>query len=61
MFTTFCKNAIVPVVLRLALATIFIFHGLNKVNGEGTDWVHAGTSRRKLRRRRCSSLSPGES
>jgi putative oxidoreductase len=38
MFTTFCKNAIVPALLRLALATIFIYHGLGKVGGEGTQW-----------------------
>jgi putative oxidoreductase len=38
MFTAFCKNALVPVLLRLALATIFIFHGLSMVGGEGTEW-----------------------
>jgi putative oxidoreductase len=38
MFTAFCKNAIVPVLLRLALAAIFIFHGLSMVGSEGTQW-----------------------
>jgi putative oxidoreductase len=38
MFTTFSKNAIVPALLRLTLAVIFIYHGLGKVGGEGTAW-----------------------
>ena len=38
MFTVFCKNAIVPVLLRLALAAVFIFHGYNLVGGEGNEW-----------------------
>ena len=38
MFTGFCKNAIVPVLLRLALAAVFIFHGLDLVNGDGHEW-----------------------
>jgi uncharacterized membrane protein YphA (DoxX/SURF4 family) len=32
------KNTLVPLVLRLALAAIFIYHGLNKVIGEGNTW-----------------------
>jgi putative oxidoreductase len=31
------KNTLVPLVLRVGLAVIFIFHGLGKVN-ENTDW-----------------------
>lgn len=37
MFTPFCKNVIVPTLLRLALAAIFIFHGLDLVGGEGNE------------------------
>lgn len=32
------KNALVPLVLRLALAAIFIFHGLVKVTGNNNHW-----------------------
>jgi putative oxidoreductase len=38
MFTLFCKNALVPVLLRFALAAVFIFHGLSLVSAEGNDW-----------------------
>jgi putative oxidoreductase len=38
MFSTFCKNALVPLLLRLALAAIFIFHGLDLVGGPDKDW-----------------------
>jgi putative oxidoreductase len=38
MFTAFCKNAIVPALLRLALAAIFIYHGLDLVGGESKGW-----------------------
>jgi putative oxidoreductase len=38
MFTTFCKNVLSPLLLRLALAAIFIFHGLNLVGGPEKDW-----------------------
>jgi putative oxidoreductase len=41
MFTNFTKNALVPLLLRLALAAIFIFHGLNMVGpdqGWGASW-----------------------
>jgi len=34
----FSKNALAPLVLRVALAVIFIYHGLGKVIGEGKDW-----------------------
>lgn len=37
MFTQFCKNVIVPALLRLALAAIFIYHGLDLVGGEGNE------------------------
>lgn len=32
------KNTLVPLVLRLALAAIFIYHGLNKVRGPDNTW-----------------------
>jgi putative oxidoreductase len=38
MFTLFCKNAIVPLLLRFALAAVFIYHGLNLVSTEGNEW-----------------------
>ena len=38
MFTQFCKNALVPLLLRLALAAIFIFHGLALVGGPDHQW-----------------------
>ncbi|HZY84693.1 MAG TPA: DoxX family protein [Gemmataceae bacterium] len=42
MFTAFAKSALVPLLLRLALAAVFIFHGLNHVGGAdhrwGADW-----------------------
>lgn len=38
MFTNFSKNAIVPALLRLALAVIFIYHGLDLVGGESKGW-----------------------
>jgi len=34
----FSRNALAPLVLRVALAVIFIYHGLGKVIGEGKDW-----------------------
>jgi putative oxidoreductase len=45
MFTTFSKNVLVPLLLRLALAVIFIYHGLDKVwsdgNQGGANWYKA--------------------
>lgn len=42
-----CRNTLVPLLLRLALAGIFIFHGLDLVVGEGhqwgANWKHRGT------------------
>lgn len=38
MFSVLCKNTVVPILLRLGLAAIFIFHGLQMVSGEGTEW-----------------------
>jgi len=34
----FARNALAPFVLRIALAVIFIYHGLGKVVGEGKQW-----------------------
>ncbi len=61
MFTAFCKNAIVPVVLRLALAAIFIFHGLSKVGSEGTESGARWNTSEERRPLRCSSPWPGAS
>ena len=38
MFTTFAKQALVPLLLRLALAAVFIFHGLALVGGPDKGW-----------------------
>jgi putative oxidoreductase len=38
MFDAFAKNTLVPLVLRLGLAVIFIYHGLEMVAGEGTQF-----------------------
>src|SRR5262249_24082510 len=38
MFGLFVRNTLAPLLLRLALAAIFIFHGLNLVGGEGHEW-----------------------
>jgi putative oxidoreductase len=38
MLTTFSKNVLVPLLLRLALAAIFIYHGLDLVGSEGNQW-----------------------
>jgi putative oxidoreductase len=35
MFTSFSKNVVVPLLLRLALAAIFIYHGLDLIGHEG--------------------------
>jgi putative oxidoreductase len=46
MFSTYCKSALVPLLLRLALAAIFIFHGWSLVGGPenqwGTSWMKSG-------------------
>lgn len=38
MFEAFVKNTLAPLLLRLALAAIFIYHGLNLVGTEGNEW-----------------------
>jgi putative oxidoreductase len=38
MFGLFVRNTLAPLLLRLALAAIFIFHGINLVGGEGHEW-----------------------
>jgi putative oxidoreductase len=37
MLSVFSKNVLVPLLLRLTLATIFIFHGMHKVDPDN-DW-----------------------
>jgi putative oxidoreductase len=42
MFDAVAKNTVVPLVLRFALAVIFIYHGSHKVNSEhdwGASWM----------------------
>src|SRR5712671_5512222 len=38
MFSLFSKTILSPLLLRGALAAIFIFHGLNLVGGPDNDW-----------------------
>jgi putative oxidoreductase len=38
MLTAFSKNVLMPLLLRLALAAIFIFHGMHLVGGSANDW-----------------------
>jgi len=38
MFSTFGKNVIVPLLLRLGLAAVFVFHGLGKVSEPAQQW-----------------------
>jgi len=38
MFTIYCQNTLVPLLLRLALAAVFLFHGLHHVGGEDNQW-----------------------
>ena len=44
MFDTFSKNSLVPLLVRLGLAVVFIYHGLEKVSGPdheaGLKWMH---------------------
>jgi uncharacterized membrane protein YphA (DoxX/SURF4 family) len=38
----FCKNALGPLSLRIVLAVVFIYHGLEKItpdNGHGSSWI----------------------
>jgi putative oxidoreductase len=44
MFDTFCKNLLVPLLLRGGLAVIFIYHGLEMVN-QDTEWGAAWADR----------------
>jgi uncharacterized membrane protein YphA (DoxX/SURF4 family) len=36
--SAYARNAIVPLVLRVTLGAIFVFHGVNKVTGVANDW-----------------------
>jgi putative oxidoreductase len=38
MFQTWCRDTLVPLVLRVGLAAIFLFHGANKITGRGRQW-----------------------
>jgi putative oxidoreductase len=43
MLSAFSKNVVVPLLLRLALAAIFIFHGLHSVSADnqyGAAWMN---------------------
>jgi uncharacterized membrane protein YphA (DoxX/SURF4 family) len=35
---SFAKNSLAPLILRLALAAVFIYHGVDKVLATGSDW-----------------------
>jgi putative oxidoreductase len=38
MFTALSKNVLIPLLLRLGLAAMLIFHGLNRVGGPDNAW-----------------------
>jgi putative oxidoreductase len=38
MLSAFSKNTLVPLLLRFALAAIFVFHGFHKVGDPGNEW-----------------------
>jgi putative oxidoreductase len=38
VFSVFAKNVLVPLLLRLALAAVFIFHGVHMVSGPDHEW-----------------------
>jgi putative oxidoreductase len=38
MFSNFCRNALIPLLLRLTLAAIFVFHGMRLVGGVDHQW-----------------------
>jgi putative oxidoreductase len=38
MLSNFCRNVLNPLVLRFALAAIFIYHGLDKIGGADKEW-----------------------
>lgn len=46
MYDTMAKNTLAPLILRLGLAAIFIFHGMEKIRGEGNElgaaWMGKG-------------------
>jgi putative oxidoreductase len=46
MFSAFARNVLNPLLLRLMLAAIFVFHGLQLVSGEGNQmgaaWARGG-------------------
>jgi putative oxidoreductase len=45
MFDAVAKNTLVPLILRLGIAVVFIYHGLHKVTDDGTQmgsaWMEA--------------------
>lgn len=38
MFDHVAKSTLVPLLLRLGVAAIFLYHGVGKVTGEGNEW-----------------------
>lgn len=38
MFDYMAKSTLVPLLLRLGVAAIFLYHGVGKVTGEGNEW-----------------------
>jgi putative oxidoreductase len=58
MFNTFVKNTLAPLLLRLALAAIFIYHGLNLVGGEGHEWGAAWMNKSAAEKGQESSPAP---
>jgi putative oxidoreductase len=48
MFSIVCRNTVIPLLLRLALAAVFVYHGLDMVSGEdhrlGSNWDRSADS-----------------
>jgi putative oxidoreductase len=38
MISIFIKSTVVPILLRLGLAAIFLFHGMQKISGPENEW-----------------------
>ena len=48
MFDAVAKNTLVPLILRLGIAVVFIYHGLHKVTDNGTQMGSAWMEAKKM-------------
>jgi uncharacterized membrane protein YphA (DoxX/SURF4 family) len=64
MFDAVLKNTVVPLILRLGLAAIFIYHGLDLVSQEnewGAAWMTRAMEKQKEKEKEAKQESQGES